>query len=372
MASKNINVLMSLQDMFTAPMKKVVKTTDDAKKALQLTEKAVKNFGNATNNAFKSMNSSLLRYSGIAGAVGTVLSGATIKQYATDCMDAANIQLNAEAQLDAVLKNVESITARGNDAWKKSSEVLKAYAGDLQNIGVIGDEVSLAGMAQLATFQMNEEQIKAVSGGMLDLAAKMKGCKATQEDLVGIANMIGKAFTGQATALSRVGITMSQEQVNAIKFGDATQRAAVIAEVLKQNVGGLNKAMAATEQGKAQQAMNSYGDVMEEIGKKLLPIRTKMWQAFGSILPQLQAALLPALDKLMGRFDALMPSIEKLFVWLGQNIPKAIESILEGFAWLGDNMDTICTIGNILLPILAGIYAGFMAFNIISGIAFFK
>ena len=44
-------------------------------------------------------------------------------------------------------------------------------------------------------------------------------------------SMIGKAFTGNAGALSKVGITMSEEEVNAIKFGDANERAATIAKV---------------------------------------------------------------------------------------------------------------------------------------------
>ena len=53
-------------------------------------------------------------------------------------------------------------------------------------IGVVGDEVTLAGMQQLATFQLNGEQIKMLSGGMLDLLVQQKGMNATQQDAVGI------------------------------------------------------------------------------------------------------------------------------------------------------------------------------------------
>lgn len=67
---------------------------------------------------------------------------------------------------------------------------------------------------------------------------------ATQQDAVGIANMIGKAMTGQVTAMSRVGITMTEAEQEIIKNGDAMTKAATIAKVLQNNVGGVNAALA--------------------------------------------------------------------------------------------------------------------------------
>ena len=291
---------------------------------------------------------------------------AGIKQLADQSIEAANAQIMAETQLDRILQNVTSITERGSDAWKDASKNLKSYASELQNVGVVGDEVTLSGMAQLATFQMNDEQIKMVSAGMLDLIAKTKGLNATQQDATAIANMIGKAFTGNASALSRVGITMSEAEANVIKFGTANERAAMIAKVLQANVGGVNAAIAQTDMGRQQQAMNAYGDMLEEIGKKLIPMKARLWGVFGSILPTLQGALLPVLDKLYAKFDAAMPQIERMAQVFADKLPGAIETVANGILWVIENFDTFMNVADTLVPVIAGVVAGFAAFNIIS------
>ncbi|MCB6443203.1 hypothetical protein, partial [Streptococcus salivarius] len=84
--------------------------------------------------------------------------------------------------LVTILGNVKDIQVQGAGAAEKAAKSLQNYASQLQTVGVIGDEVTIAGMAQLGTFQMTEEQIKKVSGGMLDLLVNQKGLNATQED----------------------------------------------------------------------------------------------------------------------------------------------------------------------------------------------
>ena len=162
----------------------------------------------------------------------------------------AKAQIEAETKLEAVLGNVASIQARGAGAAAQAKEKLMGVASELQQIGVIGDEVTLAGMQQLATFQLSEKEITTLAGGMTDLLAQQKGLNASQEDAVAIGNMIGKVMQGQTSALSRVGITFTEAQEQALKMGNAEQRAAVLAEILQQNVGGVNAALAQTDQGK--------------------------------------------------------------------------------------------------------------------------
>lgn len=318
----SINVLMSLQDYVTTPMKGIGKETTEVEKKMKKAQNALKSVGNSANKAFLSGVKSAAQFAlGLTG-ITTALSLVGIKEFADKTMELADKQELAETQLEAVLKNVTSIQDRGGNAVKDATDSLKSYASELQNTGIIGDEVTLAGMAQLATFQMNDDQIKEVSGSMLDLLAKTKGYNATQEDAVNIANMIGKAYTGNAGALARVGITMSDAEKEAIKNGDANERAAMIAQVLKNNVGGVNKAMAATATGKQTQAMNAYGDMLEEIGKKIIPIKSALWQAFGSIIPVLQAGLMPILDDIGQAFQAVLPDIQEFAKEFAQNLPK--------------------------------------------------
>ena len=365
MASKNINVLMSLQDYFSDPMRKIGKTTEDTEKKLKRAQNGLANFGNRANNTF------LTAVKGVA-AFGTALAGLAIggaiagfKSLADEGMAAAQKQIQAETQLEAVLNNVTSIRERGAGATQKAADSLKAYAGELQQVGVIGDEVTLSGMAQLATFQMNDEQIKTVSASMLDLLAKTKGYNATQEDAVNIANMIGKAMTGNAGALSRVGITMSDAEKNAIKFGDANQRAAVIAKVLQVNVGGVNAAMAKTAQGRQTQAMNAYGDMLEEFGKKLLPIKADLWGAFGEVLPEIQSAMMPVFDMLAEWFKSVLPDLKEFIKELAKSLPGAVQTVIGVMNTLGPILRGVWNTLKMFAPVIAGVVAGFAAFNII-------
>ncbi len=87
---------------------------------------------------------------------------------------------------------------------------------------------------------------------MNNLLVQQKGLSATGQDAVGIANMIGKALQGNVTALTKVGITMSDAEKNAIKFGTETERAAAISRIITNNVGEMNAEMAKTDAGKAQ------------------------------------------------------------------------------------------------------------------------
>ena len=95
---------------------------------------------------------------------------------------------------------------------------------------------------------------------------------ATSEDMMGYANLIGKAMQGNATAMSRVGVTLTDTQKKQIENGNEMQRAATIAEVLKQNYGNLNEEIAKTPEGKAKQLSNNWNTLKTQIGTQLLPI----------------------------------------------------------------------------------------------------
>ena len=364
MASKTINVMLSLVDWFTKPMKKIETATKGANTNFNRSNQLIRTFGASVKKHVYGAVSIFGQLAAKASGLLGILSVNGLVMYGNQCMKLAEDQMKAETQLEAILKNVKSIQEGGAGAVKNAKTQLMDYASQLQGIGVVGDEVTLSGMQQLATFQLNAEQIKTLSGGMLDLLVQQKGLNGTQQDAVGIANMIGKAMTGQATALSRVGITMSEEEKQAIKFGDANQRAVVIARVLKNNVGGVNEAMAKTDMGRSQQVMNSYGDMMEEIGKKILPLKAKFLSMLGPIIPQLQGKLLPLLDKIDQKIGEWTPMLDEF----APKIPGIIDEIFDAlntvinvagpiFGFFFDN-------GDILLGLLGDIAGGFAAWNI--------
>lgn len=366
MASKNINVLLSLVDKFTAPLKKPVEATQQMQRQIQKASNRISNFGSGVNNRFLSITNSIGKLGIKLAGLSSFLSVGAITAYANKAIASAESEIEVQTKLGAILQNVESIKARGPDGYKEAQAALNDYAAGLSKVGVVGKGVILNGMQQLATFQLNEQQISMLSDGMADLLVQQKGLNATGEDAVGIANMIGKAMGGNASALSRVGITMSETEAEMIKNGDAMQRASVIANVLKNNVGGVNKAMAETDIGKQKKAQMQYGAMAKDLGMLLLPIKTKFIGVFAEILPIVR-------EKMKGIFEQVASVMDGLTTWFAANgdalangLSKALEIAVMAFRGLGEAVAFFGKYADYIIPILAGIVAGFVAFNVIT------
>ena len=268
-----------------------------------------------------------------------------------------------------MLQNVKSIQSLGPEYYKQAAEELKGVASGIQNVGVIGDEVTLAGMQQLATFQLSNKEISTLSKGMTDLLAQQKGLNASQQDAVTIGNMIGKAMQGQMGALSRVGITFTDAQSKAMELADSEERAAILAEILAQNVGGVNAALAKTDQGKIQQMQNAYGDMREEIGKKLLPVQARMANWFFTQIPSIQGKVLGVIDNFVARAEALVSYLKGIYPKIQPTLLSIKDGAAYAFKAIGMAVRLAVEHLNTLLPVLAGVVVGFAAFNIISSIA---
>lgn len=341
---KKLVVAMAVKDLVTDKVKSVTKKIKNVGK---MVAKPVVNVVVKGAQALSAIGK------GIAGAARTAAIGigavgaagaAALKAIFNGSEEAAKAQIEAETKLEAVLGNVASIQERGPGAVQEAKQQLMEVASELQGIGVIGDEVTLAGMQQLATFQLSEKEISTLSAGMTDLLAQQKGLNASQEDAVSIANMIGKAMNGQSSALSRVGITFSEAQKEALETGNAEERAAVLAEILQQNVGGVNQALAETDQGKIQQMTNAYGDMKEEVGKLALSMKAKLATVVMKNIPTIQK-LGTTMVSVVSKFaDKAMPVIDSMI----SSVTPAIEKMLSNIGNIADK----------LIPVVGSIFKG--------------
>ncbi len=173
--------------------------------------------------------------------------------------DAYAVQEVAETKLTTVMQQRMGAT----DAEIQS---IKDLAAAQQEIGVIGDEVQLSGAQQIATFLSEKDSLEALVPAMNNLLAQQKGLNATTGDAVQVGNLMGKAMMGQVDALKRVGITFTEAEANVMKYGTEQERAAMLAQIITNNVGEMNAELAKTESGKQQQLANAIGDVKEQIG----------------------------------------------------------------------------------------------------------
>ena len=181
-------------------------------------------------------------------------------------------QVEVESKLQTVMRN----TMNATDA---EVQAIKDLCSAQQELGVIGDEVQLAGAQELATYMSKKESLAALIPVMNDIIAQQYGFNATQESAVNIATMMGKVFAGQVSALSRYGYTFDETQEKILKFGTEEQKAATLAEVVRQSVGNVNAELAKTDAGRMVQLNNTIGDIKEQVGQMLMPFQALITQA---------------------------------------------------------------------------------------------
>ena len=275
--------------------REIVKTESQLKQA----EGALKAFGSvgkqqvlAVGQAFqsagakiKSAGRTITTTFSVYGAAG-IYAGARL-------IDMSEKQTQAEQKLAEIYKSRMGV-------GKQAVASTLALATAQQKAGVVGDEVQLAAAQQLATYAKYPSTVNTMLPALNNLLVQQKGLNGTQEDATALANLFGKAMMGQTGALKRAGISFTEAQEEVLKYGTEEEKAAMIAEVVQQNVGNMNAEFAKTDAGKIQQAKNTLGDMGEEIGAILLPAVADLATWIG---------------------DHLLPKIQSLIDWLGQH-PK--------------------------------------------------
>ena len=289
-----------------------------------------------------------------AGAIATAVSVPIIAGI-HKAMDAYMIQSAAETKLTEIYRTRMGVT-------KEVAQATIDYAGALQQQGVIGDEVLLSGAQQLATFAKYPGTINSLLPAMGNLLAQQKGVNATAQDATQIGNLMGKVLQGQTGALKRVGITFTEAQEKVLKYGTEEEKAAMLAQVITDNVGNMNKVMAETPEGKIQQMKNAFGDMAEQIGATLAPVLADLANWIST---------------------NLMPKLQSLIEWFqGNPVAAKVIVAVAGILAVGGPLliligTLISSIGTIMgiLPLLAGpagIVIGVIAAIIAIGIALYQ
>lgn len=262
---------------------------------------------------------------------------------------AYNAQSVAETKLAAVMRNTMNAT---QDQVQSIMDLTAAQ----QKLGVIGDEIQLAGAQELSTFVTKKESVERLIPAMNDMLAQQYGLNATQEQAVTIAQMMGKVLDGQTGALSRYGYSFTEAQERVLKHGTELERTAMLSEVLTQYVGGVNEALAQTPEGKLKQAANNAGDLMERMGAlwvtvraTMLPIGDKVQEITGKIIGFFERNQ----QKIIAITSVIAATLSGVFgvVWnVIRNLGIVIGWVVDGF----NNFMLALDEGNIVALIIAG------------------
>ena len=189
------------------------------------------------------------------------------------CRDLTEVyaaQVEVETQLGVNMRNTM-------DAREEDIQSIKDLCAAQQELGVIGDEVQLAGAQEMATYLSQKSSLEQLIPVMNDMLAQQYGLNATQENAAQIAGMLGKVMEGQTGALSRYGYSFDDAQEKILKYGTEAERVAVLCEVISSSVGGMNAELAKTDVGKQKQLENTLGDIKEQLGglaQGLMPMLT--------------------------------------------------------------------------------------------------
>lgn len=215
----------------------------------------------------------LLKVTQVTTSFQNAMSGL---QQLTGLMQTYTAANSEQAEVEAKLANNMRNTMGARDEDVQS---IKDLCAAQQRLGVIGDEVQMAGAQELATYLEKKSSLEQLILVMNDMVAQQYGLNATSEAATNIATMLGKVMDGQVGALSRYGYKFDEAQAEILKFGTEEQRAAVLAEVVESSVGGMNESLAKTDAGKAKQAANDFGDLKEQIGAIIAPFESAIIKA---------------------------------------------------------------------------------------------
>lgn len=311
---KNIGILLSLKDQFTKPLQKATENTKNMNKVLKNAERQMKRFSNAIKKGFKTA----AKYAAIGLGALTAATGLFVKQ----SIDAAKDKMKADKLLETNMK-------RTNIYSEKRFQAIKKEASALQDLGVVGDDVSVAGAAQLAMYKLNYEQIKKTMPVLSDMIAKEKGVNGTQEDAIAMADLIGKALNGKVKGLLQYGVQLSSAEEKLFKTMKAEQKLDFIVNKVNKSIGGTAKAIRETDEGKIAAMKGYWGDMQAELGKKLLPYLGRFADWFSSKIPQIQDYILGLADKTSQLIEKVAPYMEQFKNLIGSLWEKASPAIQE-------------------------------------------
>lgn len=254
---------------------RLVSATTDVKHLAEEFEKAKSEASKTRDKlleATQSMESMRNAISGLQQVVGVL----------RDFANAASEQEVLEQQLAISMRNTM-------DAREEDIASVKRLIAAQKELGVVDDEVQLAGAQELATYMEQKKGLEELIPVMNDIIAQQYRLGATTESGVLVAQMMGKVIEGQTGALSRWGYHFDEAQEKILKCGTEMERVAVLKEVVESSVGGSNEGLAGTLAGQAKKTTMQLEDLKKSLGEILLPISSFL-HAFDGLAGIIQTA----------------------------------------------------------------------------------
>lgn len=364
--AKSINVLLSLKDRFTAPMRQVGNTTKDTERKLTAMRNRLNNFGNGINNKFLGIAGSIGKMGLAMTGLGAFAGVGAIVEYGKKALDVAKAAELSQTVLRNSIANNNSLYDKSAASIDAAQKQLNDYAAQWGKVGVISAGTIRAGYTELNKWNVPVDKVNDLSEALTNLVAGKFGINATAEDAQLASQAIGRAFNGDVAGLTKMKIPLTEAQKLIIKNGTEAERLATINEVVNGTFSKQNEILANTPDGQLKRMKNQQAALMATIGKGLLPMQKAFIDMASTIMP----IIAPVIQDIFGLFSGA-------FTWIAEVINENKDSIQEGLSSAMNEVKfIISSLGKVirwcvdnlgfLVPVLKAVAGGFVAFNGIS------
>jgi hypothetical protein len=276
------------------------------------------------------------------GAAAANLAGAALSKvgdFISGSIAEASQWNSVIAQTEAVVKSTGQAAGFSAKQFADMAQSMSASAGQ----SIFSDDAILGATNVLATFtEIKGTSFKGATQAILDIS------QAMGTDLQSSAVQVGKALNDPIagiSALSRVGVTFSEDQKALIKSmvetGDVAGAQQIILNELGKEFGGSAAAAVDTFAGQQIVLAEQFKNVQQSLGESLMPVLMR----FGAFA---QEVAVPAVQDLVNVFIAWIDGVDwpAVMSFLG-GITDALYDFIYGTDWQGG---------------LDGISAGFSSF----------
>lgn len=362
MATKNVNILLKLQDKFTSKMEKAGKITKEQKLAMAKCSDEVMRFSRTVRNGFGSAVKNI-------GKVGAALAGISF----------AGITAGFIGMAEAT-EEYRRAMGKLNTAYQSvgfSSDVAQqAYSGFYS---ILGDTDTATEASQLLSqLARNQEDVSKWTKIAAGVSGKF-GDSLPINSLVESANeslRTGKVTGVLADALNWAG-KVSEDQMNAklAATNDTAKRAQIIMDTLADTYYGAADAFYANNKALIQARQNEVAmqKVTGALGEASVLAKGKLWELLG-VASDGSVSTGSALEWVLQKVEAFKAKIETIDVSkYAPMITEAVQKVQTGIeiAWkiISPILEQAVKHADVLIPAVLGVVTAISGVSIVADVA---
>lgn len=278
----------------------------------------------AFGSGLASVRGNINSFAGVIANAKTIVAGFIAVLAVKKVTDFGGALLRAYGEAEAAEKRLSVALINRGEISREALKDLLDYSKELQRLTAYADDSIQAVEAELLQYGALGENLKSLTQLTVDFAS------AKRIDLGAAADLVGKAFSGETSMLSRHGIMLDD-------IKDKSERAAAALEKMGEIGRGQAAAELETTTGKLRQQANLWNDIAEEagevvsiIGGEFYPVSEEALQVVGNLLRDNKDGMIEFGTATAHAMLSAMPLISGLTQLLG-GLAGAIAAVGSGW-----------------------------------------